>query len=81
MVRAQVQLSEEQLSELKELAAERGVSVAQLVREGVGMVLRECKGMSREERRRRALALPAFRSGVSDVSVRHDEYFAESASE
>jgi hypothetical protein len=78
MVRTQVQLTKEQAAELKRLALERGVSVAELVRKGVDAVLRESRGLSREERKRRALALPSFRSGVSDLSRRHDDYFVES---
>jgi hypothetical protein len=78
MVRTQIQLSEEQSAELKRLALERGVSVAELVREGVDRVLKESRGLSREERKRRALAIRTFRSGVTDLSERHDDYFVES---
>lgn len=41
MIRTQVQLDPEQHRRLKDLAADRGVSVAQLVREGVEAVLSE----------------------------------------
>ena len=78
MVRTQVQLTEEQARELKRIAAERGVSVAQVVREGVEAEIRASRGQSREERKRRALAVRSFRSEVTDLSTRHDEYFVES---
>jgi hypothetical protein len=78
MVRTQVQLTKEQAAELKRLALERGVSVAELVREGVDRVLRESRSLSREERKRRALTIRAFPSGVTDLSERHDDYFVES---
>ncbi|HET6618012.1 MAG TPA: CopG family transcriptional regulator [Gemmatimonadota bacterium] len=41
LIRAQVQLESEQHRRLKALAADRGVSVAQLVREGVQAILSE----------------------------------------
>jgi hypothetical protein len=78
MVRTQIQLTEEQAAELKRLAAERGVSVAEIVRQGVDRVIKDSRGLSWEERKRRALALPSFRAGVHDVSRRHDDYFVES---
>jgi hypothetical protein len=81
MVRTQIQLTKEQAAELKRIAAERGVSVAQVVREGVEAEIRASRRPSREELKRRALALPSFRSDVSDLSRRHDDYFVESVVE
>jgi len=81
MVRTQIQLTKEQAAELKRLALERGVSVAELVREGVDKVLKESRGLSREERKRRALAAVGRFRGPSDLSERHDHYFAESVVE
>jgi len=78
MVRTQIQLTEEQATELKRLAAERKVSLAELAREGVELVIRNARGMTWEERKRRALALPSFCSGVHDLSIRHDDYYVES---
>ena len=78
MVRTQIQLTKEQAAELKRLAAQRGVSVAKIVRDGVDKVIKESRGMSPEERKRRALALPRFRAGVSDASRHHDDYYVES---
>jgi len=81
-----VQLTEEQLQALKELARTRKTSVARLVRESVTqyMVVTN-KDAEREEKRRRALAFikyikehpEEFRDieGKTDVSINHDEYF------
>jgi hypothetical protein len=77
MVRTQIQLTEEQAAELKRIAAERGVSVAELVREGVDEVIKGSRGLSWEEKRRRALSVVGKYRGPSDLSERHDEYFAE----
>jgi len=78
MIRTQAQLTEEQLAALKEIAAERGVSVAELIRRGVDTVIasRERPGLA--ERRRRALAVVgAFSDPATDVAREHDDYFVE----
>jgi hypothetical protein len=75
VVRTQVQLTEEQASALKRLAAERGVSMATLVREGVDRVVGEDTW---EAKRRRALAVVGkYRSGHTDIARNHDKYLAE----
>ena len=78
MIRTQVQLTEEQLRRLKRLAADRDVSVAELVRNGVDGILDAGERASQTDRERRALAaLGRFRSGRSDVAREHDRYLAE----
>ncbi len=77
MVRTQIQLTEEQAAKLKKMAADRHVSLAELIRQGVDVVLRS-GAVSEEEKRERAIAAAGrFRSGKHDVSSRHDEYLAE----
>jgi Arc/MetJ-type ribon-helix-helix transcriptional regulator len=69
---------EEQLAAVRDIARKDGVSVSHVVREGVNLLLRERRGPSREELVRRSLeVLGTFRSGTGDVSVRHDDCFAE----
>jgi len=79
MVRTQIQITEKQSKALKGIAARRGVSVAEVVREAVEQKIRSAGiEVSREERIRRALAaMNRFRSGKRDVSERHDDYLAE----
>jgi len=78
MVRTQIQLTEDQASALREMAAEEGISLAEVIRRSVEAMIRSRHGISLEERRRRALALAGrFHSGVSDLAARHDDYFAE----
>lgn len=78
MVRTQIQLTESQARELKRLAAARGVSMAELIRQGVDSLLKSKTLGSDEELRRRALALAGkFRSGKRDISREHDRYLAE----
>ena len=78
VIRTQVQLTEEQLRRLKRLAADRDVSIAELVRNGVDTILDAAESGSQTDRARRALAaLGRFRSGRFDVAREHDRYLAE----
>ena len=88
MVRMMIQLTEEQKKALEELAKARKTSVAKLVRESVAQYVAVApKEAEREEKRKRALEFikyieehpGEFRDieGKTDVSVNHDEYFAQ----
>ena len=92
MIRTMVQLTEEQMKALKELAKARKTSVAKLVRESVAQyVVATNKDADREEKRLRALEfIRKIKSGEiraydiegkTDVSVNHDKYFAEACEE
>jgi hypothetical protein len=82
MVRTQVQLTSSQTAILKQLAAARHVSMAELIRQSVDDYVRRCGAVSRDERARRALAAAGrFHSGCGDLAVRHDAYLAEAYSE
>jgi plasmid stability protein len=75
MIRTQIQLSEDQAARLKSAAARRGVSIAELIRQGVEAILAYETGPSREElARRAAYAAGRFRSGLHEVAARHDDY-------
>ena len=78
MVRTQIQLTEEQVCRLKAMAAEQGVSMAELIRRGVDALLTVGTPGCRAERERRALAASGrFRSGLTDIAQNHDRYLAE----
>ncbi len=78
MTRAQVQLTDEQLAALRQLSAESGRSIAELVRLGVELYLASQHRPSRDDQVRRALAVSGrFSSGARDVSSQHDRYLAE----
>ena len=78
MIRTQVQLIEEQVRALRSLSSARRVSVAELIRQSVGVLIRSAREINIEERRRRAIAAAGrFHSGASDISAKHDEYLAE----
>ena len=75
MIRTQIQLTEEQATELKELAARRGVSMAELVRQGVDCIL--ARGEQRERRQRALALIGRYHDGPTDVSINHDDYLAD----
>jgi hypothetical protein len=78
MVRTQIQLTDNQARDLKRLAAARHLSMAELIRQGVEVVLRSNTVMDIAEKRKRALALAGkFRSGKRDISKQHDKYLTE----
>jgi len=88
MVRMMVQLTEEQVKALKELAKARKTPVAKLVRESVAQyIVTSPKEMTQEEKRERALEFIRqleegeiqFHDieGKTDISTNHDKYLAE----
>ncbi len=77
MIRTQIQLTEEQARQLKRLAAERGVSLAEVVRQAIDRTLEQDERAIRWDRALEAVRRSHFRSGKSDISERHDEYLAE----
>ena len=78
MIRTQIQLTEEQSSTLRRIAAQRKMSIAELIRQGIDFYLHSFGTVSEEERRRRAVAAAGqFHSGKSDISTQHDNYLAE----
>jgi hypothetical protein len=82
MIRTQVQLTASQAERLKRLAAQEGVSVAELIRQGVEGLLAARLPVDREALKMRALApIGRFRSGVENLGVDHDRYFTEAARE
>ncbi len=79
MIRTQIQLTEDQVRELKRAAAAQGVSMAEVIRRCIDRGVAE-ELPDREASYRRAGALiGAFedRRGAKDVSTRHDVYLAE----
>jgi len=81
MIRTQIQIEEDQIKWLREKAGARGVSVSQLIREGVAL-FRAREDRFPEEKKTKALAVVGrFSSHVSDISERHDDYLAEALAE
>lgn len=75
MVRTQIQLTEAQARALKRLAAERGVSIAALIREAVDRLVH---GGDPDAVWRRALAvIGRYSAGPGNVSEDHDRHLEE----
>ena len=78
MVRTQIQITEEQSKALRKIAAQRDLSMAEVIRQGIEFYLQACGTISQEERRQRAIkAAGQFHSGQKDLSEKHDAYLAE----
>ena len=81
MVSTQVELTPEQVAKLQELAAQRHVSMTELIRQGIDHILEEAVSPDRATLLERALeVMGQFESGYSDVSSRHDDYLVEAYS-
>jgi|FLYL01.1.fsa_nt_gi Arc/MetJ-type ribon-helix-helix transcriptional regulator len=75
MIRTQIQIGEAQAKALRRLAAERGVSVAALVREGIEVLLEQTK---RHEGWEEALQVVGrFRGPGGEGARQHDRYLEE----
>jgi predicted DNA-binding ribbon-helix-helix protein len=82
MIRTQIQLTERQMEQLKTAAARRGISMAELIRQSIDQMVEKTGELSsRELRDRAAAAAGRFRSGRSDVSLRHDDYLTDAMKE
>ena len=78
MVRTQIQVTERQARLLKRLAVVQGRSMADLIRTSVDALLAQSEVADEADRRARALrATGRFRSGIRDLSTRHDRHLAE----
>ncbi|MBK8049850.1 MAG: ribbon-helix-helix protein, CopG family [Anaerolineales bacterium] len=78
MIRTQIQITDHQAVELKEIANDEGVSVAELIRRSIDQYLRLRVNLDAETRRRRAQSvIGKYASSQSDVSYDHDRYLTQ----
>lgn len=74
MIRTQIQLTDTQAARLKRVAAERGVSMAAVIRE----LLEQQLSGDPDARRQRALdVVGRYASGLPDLAEQHDRYLGE----
>lgn len=75
MVRTQIQLTEQQARTLKRLAAERGTSMAALIRDAVERLSGELE--ARDPRERARAAIGAFAGDGANTAEDHDRHLDE----
>ena len=75
MIRTQIQITSEQAQQLKRIAAREGISVAELIRRSIDILLRANPHQNNEEIRKRALSVVGKLEGPTDMSSNHDGYF------
>ncbi len=78
MVRTQIQLTPDEAEAVKRIATEKGVSMAQVIRESIDAYVRSAARPGREQARQRALSIIGIaHGGPKDLAERHDEYLEE----
>jgi len=77
MLRTQVQIAEDQIRWLREKAKVRGVSVSQLIREGVEFYRRHEDRLPEDKKKRALAAIGRYASGESDIAEHHDDHLAD----
>ncbi len=80
MVQRVVELTEEESEKLDELARTMGVPAQELLHNAVNSLLRTpgAPAHPTEEQWQRAMSIAGkYRSGLTDLSVNHDQYWAE----
>jgi len=83
MIRTQISLTEEQMNLLKSLSAEKGESIAEIIRQAIDEMVHSKSYITHEQRRQRALeAAGRFTSKDEAVNVsgNHDDYLDEAYS-
>lgn len=76
-MRTQIQLTNRQIARLRELSAERSVSIAALVREAVDRTLSDSPREADWALALSVLGKYRDRDGAADVSTNHDDYLAD----
>ena len=77
MIRTQVQIEENQIEWLRTKARDTGVSVSQLIREGIALYRAREERLLADKKKKALSAVGRFASDRSDVSARHDDYLAD----
>ena len=82
MKRTQIQLTDKQYKLLKELSAEKDISMAEVVREAITFYSSSTATTTRDKRIRDALSIMGkYTSGKKDISIKHDEYLEKALKE
>lgn len=77
MVRTQIQLTDTQARQLREIAEREDVSMSEIVRRGLEAMAERHAMVSDEEKKKRALAAVGRFRGGRKLSASHDQFFGE----
>ena len=78
MVRTQIRLTEQQAQKLKSMAAARGISVAELVRQRVDLLIKTAAEPMHQEMVQKLKELAGkYTTGITDLAENHDSYLEE----
>jgi hypothetical protein len=79
MIRTQIQLTPDQEAKVKRLAAERDVSMAEVIRDAIDLIPESDVRAARFARALAAIRGTTFRDvdGATDVAENHDAYLAD----
>ncbi len=78
MVRTQIQLTEEQARELKRIAALRGLSMAELIRQSVDQFIQTTADPPRQEKIQKLMEVAGkYSVEIEDLAENHDDYLDE----
>ena len=78
MIRTQIQLTEKQAEALKKLSSEKDVSISELIRRGVDLLLKTDLISDNGLKKKNALKLSGlYKTGCKDLSIHHDDYIDE----
>ena len=78
MVRTQIQLREDQVEYIKDIAAAEDISMAEVIRQAVELLQETREKPTKRELMLRSLEIfGKYSSGESDMSINHDKYLNE----
>lgn len=77
MVRTQIQLTDRQAEKLKRIAARQGVSMAEIIRRAVDLVIERPIRPSEENVRSRALSAAGKIRAGRDLARAHDDHLSD----
>ena len=78
MVRTQIQLTEIQARELKRIAALKGLSMAELIRQSVDQFIQTSSEPTRQEKIVKLKEIAGkYHTGTSDLAENHDDHLDE----
>jgi hypothetical protein len=78
MVTKQITFTEQEIETLEKFSKEQNISLEEFIQQSLNIFAKQNKTKDREELIKKAMSMAGkFDSGLTDVSVNHDEYLAD----